>query len=95
MAKLAVNTFTCYELTERETLEGSILNQQQKQLIQTELSEIANQILALDYTPTATTEFIQHEAFLKGQMSYIRVLLERSEVSQKLIQSLSNNSHNS
>jgi hypothetical protein len=85
------NIFTSYELSERNVLEGSILNQFQKALIQNQLSEIAEQIMGLVFDTKDHAAFVQQDAFLKGQMSILRVLLLRSEESEKQLLSLSLN----
>lgn len=79
MATLKTNTFTAYEFSDRELLSGSILSGEQKNVIQNELANIAEQRLNIDYDPEKPLAFVQQEAFLKGQISILRVMLLRSE----------------
>lgn len=96
MSKLRPNTFTTYEFTDRELLSGSVLTGEQKNVIQNELAQIAEQRLAIDYDPAKPLEFVQQEAFLKGQISILRVMLLRSdECELQLRHRQDDNSHNS
>lgn len=87
MAKLIPGTFTSYEFSDSELLSASILSVPQKQLLQSELSQIADNRLNLDFDPSCPAKFTQHEAYLKGQMSIIRVMLLRSDESEMQLQS--------
>jgi len=82
MAQIAQGTFTHYTLSKKEILAGSILTLDQKAVLQNELAMIAEQKLSLDYDAQNPTKFAQDEAFLKGQMSIIRVMLLRSDESE-------------
>jgi hypothetical protein len=96
MATVKQNTFTSYEFTTREMLSGSILTTEQKNVIQNELASIAEQRLAIDYDPEHQLAFVQQEAFLKGQISILRVMLIRSdECEMQLRHRQDDNSHNS
>ena len=86
MARLIPGTFTSYEFTAAELLSASILSLPQKQLLQNELSQIADNRLNLDFDPSCPAKFTQHEAYLKGQMSIIRVMLLRSDESEMQLQ---------
>jgi hypothetical protein len=88
MAKLLSNSFSSYELSKRELLAGSILTGDQISVLQNELSQIAESRLNLDFTPDNPLKFAQDEAFLKGQMSIIRVMLLRSQESEQQLRNL-------
>jgi hypothetical protein len=92
MAKLVPGTFGEYELTRQEQLSGAVLSTEQKIVLQNELSQIANNRVNLDFDPTNPTKFAQDEAFLKGQMSIIRVMLLRSDESEVALQKLASDS---
>lgn len=92
MANIANSTFTHWNLSAEEKLQGAILNQSQKQLLQNELATIAEQIVNLEYDPAKSLEFVQNDAHLKGQMSIIRYLLLRSDESERQLQSMASNS---
>jgi len=81
MSKIIPGTFTRYELTELETLSGSVLNEMQLQRLQNNLADIADQILALEFDPNNPKDFMQQDSFLKGQMSFIRYQIEASKES--------------
>lgn len=83
MSRQINNSFTSYDLSEAEILQGSILSVQQKQVLQNELSQCAEQILALEFVPTNPLKFTQDDSFLKGQMSVLRVILLRSDEAEK------------
>lgn len=83
MPILLTNQFTSYTLSQREELEGSVLSTLQKQVMQNELSLIAAQKMALDYDPLNPVAFAQSEALLKGQLQVYTLLLEKSEVAEK------------
>lgn len=90
MASIVNGTFTHWDLLPQEVLQGSILSQSQKQLLQNELATIAEQIVNLEYTPDKPMEFVQHDAHLKGQMSIIRYMLLRSDESEVALKNLAN-----
>lgn len=88
MAKLKLTRFSAYELTPEEELNGQTLNGAQKVLLQTEQSQIAEQILNLDFEPSDPLKFAQNEAFLRGQLSVYQVMLDRSELAEQSLRSL-------
>lgn len=85
MSSQAVGTFTYWKLTNQEILQGSVLNFSQKQLLQNDLAQVADQILALDFNPQNPTKFAQDDAHLKGQMAAIRYMLIRSDESENAL----------
>ena len=87
MATIEIGTFTRWKMTDQEILSGSILSYPQKQVLQNELANIADQILGLIFDPLNPHDFVQQQAFLSGQMSIIRVQLDRSDVSEKQLSS--------
>ena len=85
MSKILSNSFTSYELTEEQVLQGSILNVLQKQVLQNHLATFAEEKLALDYTPEAKDQFLQKEAYLKAKIDLVRYLLDSSTMSEELL----------
>lgn len=79
MATLIPGTFGEYQLSDTERLQGSVLTVSQKIVLQNELAMVANNRVNLDFDALNPTKFAQDEAFLKGQMSIIRVMLLRSD----------------
>lgn len=88
MAQIEIGLFTHWKLSDEEVLMGSILNINQKQVMQNELAMIAEQRTTQDYDPRNPLKFAQDEAFLKGQMSILRVMLSRSDESEKALRVL-------
>ena len=92
MANLAVGTFTHWNLSRTEILQGSVLSGQQKQVLQNELAQIAEQVVNLEFDPGNPVSFAQNDAHLKGQMSIIRFLLIRSDESEQQLKNLADTS---
>lgn len=85
MANITTGTFTHFNLSQEEILSGSILTLTQSQLLQTELAQIAELRLEVVFDPANPLKFAQEEAFLKGQMSVIRNLIDRSKEAEQLL----------
>lgn len=92
MANLTIGTFTHWNLSSAEILQGSILSSQQKQVLQNELAQIAEQIVNLEFDASNPVAFAQNDAHLKGQMSIIRFLLLRSDESEQQLKNLAQTS---
>lgn len=90
MAQQLPNQFTEYQLTESETLSGTILTPLQRFVLQNRLAEISKQRLTLEFNPVNSAQFIQDEAFLKGQISIITWQLEASAAAE--LEALENSS---
>jgi hypothetical protein len=82
MATLVSNTFTSYQLTDEEKVNGSMLTITQQQIIQTHIASIAEEKLALEFNVNDHLAFIQREAGLTGQMAALRWLLDVSEAAE-------------
>lgn len=82
MATIQPSTYTKWNLSEEEVLSGAILSFSQKTLLQNDLANIAEQRLSLDLDPRNVTKFAQDEAFLKGQIAIMRLVLERSDAAE-------------
>jgi len=80
MSNIISNTFTSYEFTAQEALQGSVFTSLQEQYIQTMLSSIAEEKLSLLFDATNPSTFIQQEASLKGQLTILSYLLDNSKV---------------
>lgn len=89
MSKIIPGTFTRYELTEVEMLNGTILNEMQLQRLRNHLADIADQILLLEFDSESPKKFMQDDAHLKGQLGFIRFLIDSSEEATKALQELS------
>ena len=85
MQKFLINSFTAYDLTDSEVLQGSIFNLLQRQVLQNHLAVFAEEKLTLDYTPEAKEVFLQKEAYLKAKIDLVRFLLDSSMLSEELL----------
>jgi len=85
MAHLIPNTFSSYQLTDLEELQGQILTVNQKQVIQNRLSIVAEEKLLLVFDPEHAKHFIQQEASLAGQIAALSYILELSDASEQLM----------
>jgi hypothetical protein len=83
MASMIPNTFTTWELTEKEVLRGSIFNIEQRQVLQNQLSIIAEEKLEIAFDVNSPNEFVQLEAFKSGQIELITYLLAASESAEQ------------
>jgi hypothetical protein len=82
---LDTTQFTRYKISEIETLTGSVLTESQLMLVSNQLADAAEQRLALDFDPTNMIKFAQDEAFLKGQISILTMMLEAHKVAQETL----------
>lgn len=85
MSNIIINTFTQFELNEHEQLSGTLLSNEQKMFIQSQIAGIAEQRLALTPDPKDYAAFIQQEAYLKGQMDFAKFLLDSSTASENAV----------
>lgn len=84
MSTLEVTSFSRYLLSEQESISGSILNSQQKMVIQNIIADIAEEKLALIFDPTNPSRFMQQEADLAGKLSILKFILENSKAYEDL-----------
>ena len=66
-------------MDEQELLQGSILTILQKQCIQNQICFLAEQKLALKYSPENPMLYLQQEAELQGQLNALKYLITLSE----------------
>ena len=85
MSHLTTNTFSKWALLEEEELQGSIFTLDQLKVLQNNLSDKAEFRLALDFDPDKPQDFIQQEAYTKGQIELLRYLIDNSAHCQELI----------
>ncbi len=78
MAHLIENQFSSYELTDDETLQGSILSILHRQVIQNHLAFVAMEKNALEFDPCKPEVFAQQEAYKKGQLDILSYILDSS-----------------
>lgn len=85
MARLSETSLVSWELTEKEQLEGSVLNVYQRYLIQTDLASICEQILGLTYDVTKPLEHLAQHAELTGQKIVLQSILDRDVTAKEFL----------
>jgi len=83
MSTPLTNSFTSYELTDQEELEGCIYNVTQIQVLQNHLAAYAEQKLNLEYDPEHKDVFLQEDASLKAKIDLLQYLIDTSKVSEE------------
>lgn len=78
MTSLLNSEFTKYSFSEREVLDACVLNPLLIQYIQTQKAQLAEQLLDLKFEPGHELSFAQEQAFLQGQLSVYRTMLDAS-----------------
>lgn len=89
MALLIPNAFSSYDLTETEVLQGAILTNLQKQVLQNLLAVNAEEKLHLEFDPLNPSGFIQQESYKKGQIDAISYIISSSDIAEATL----NNPH--
>ena len=84
MSTLIPNTFSSYQLTREEDISGRILNTQQKQVLQNQLSSIATDKLNLIFNPKEPEDYAMQVAYKQGQLDFINYLLAESEETEAI-----------
>lgn len=85
MTDIIPNSFTTYNLDDAATLQGSILQELQLQVMHNHLADYAEQRLALAYDPEHPLIFLQDDASLKGKLELLRYLMDTSAASLELL----------
>lgn len=89
MAKLIPNSFTSYEFTEKEVIEGQIFTGLQTQMLQNKLSEYAAMKMELTHDPDHLYLSLQKEAELIGQIELLQFLIAQSEATKEMLKEIS------
>jgi len=79
MSHVIQNTFSTYQLDEDELVQGTLLTTLQKQVIQTQIGTIADEKLRLEFDSDKPMQFMQQEAYKRGQLDALNYLLQASE----------------
>ena len=85
MSITLTNSFTSYELTEQEELQGCIYTELQLQVLQNHLAAYAEQKLTLEYNPEHKKRFLQEDADLKAKIDFLQYLIDTSKVSAEVL----------
>ena len=83
MAHPSSNTFSSYTISEEESRQGAMLTSLNIALIQNLRCSIAEEKLALQFTPNDVLSYTQQEAYLKGQLDMLSHLLTLNEDAQQ------------
>jgi len=83
MATAIDNEFSSYELTDEEAIQGAIFTITQKQVMQNHLAQIAGEKLALEFDVTNPNKFIQDDSYKKGQLDFVKYLIDCSLVAEE------------
>lgn len=80
--------FTQYELTEEETIIGTLLSNEQMAVLQNDLAEIAirRASVRFDVKDDELRAKLLEDAALKGQITFIQYLLNRAEAARQQTQ---------
>lgn len=88
MAHLDHNSsFQKWVLTDEEKIQGSVLTILQKQVIQNQITEAAEEKIALVYDLNKPMEFVQREAELQGRILCLKFLIETSNNAEEILRS--------
>ena len=79
------NPFQAWVLSPEEQLQGQVLTNLQKQVIQNERTALANKRIALQFDPEHPLKFQQEDAELQGQIGILSYLLEMSLSAEKIL----------
>ena len=79
------NSFTSYDLNEKEALQGSIFSSLQLQCLQNQLANTAEEKIRLEFDTKDPSSFIQQEAYKRGQLDLLEHLIESSTVSEDIL----------
>jgi hypothetical protein len=84
MATLSTdNIFQSWNLSQQEFFQGSILSILQKQCIQNQIAQLAQEKCLLKFTPNDVHTFLQQEAELQGKIGALSYLLTLSAEAEK------------
>lgn len=83
MVQPIANTFTSYELSEREAVAGATLSPLTIAVIQNKRSTLAEYKLNLIFDPKEVEQYQQQVAYLQGKLDILYELLEDSKSAQQ------------
>ena len=78
MSVQIINTFSTFDLSDKEAIQSAIFTTLQLQNLQNQLANAAESRLALNFDANNPSEFLQQEAFLKGQIELLKFLIDSS-----------------
>ena len=90
MSHLLPTSFTRYDMTEDELMQGASLTVAQEQFIQNYIADLAEQKLDLVLDVDNINRYTQIEAHLSGQIAALKWLLESSKQVQENLKAQAN-----
>lgn len=90
MSTLIPSSFSRFEVTDTEALEGSVFSDKQLVMLQNQLADVAEQKINTIFDATNPTQFAQDEAFLSGQIKILQYLMETSQVAAETLYQTNN-----
>lgn len=91
MVTPALNSFSTFNLTERESLDACILNQLQKMWLQNLKADVAERLISLEFDTTNPLQRLAEDAELKGQLKILNYILITSAESEQQLMDLASN----
>lgn len=82
---LLPSLFSKFQLTDVELLEGTLLNTNQKAVIQNLLADTVADKILLKFDPDNIAAFQQREAELQGQIGILQYLIATSDEAEEMI----------
>lgn len=85
MVERISTNFDCYNFTEQELHDASVLAPIQRMLFQTEAANCANELLKLAIdpdSPNSTMKFMLEREFIRGKIEQLQWILEVSEATK-------------
>lgn len=89
------NLFQSWILTDEEFVQGSILTITQKQCIQNQIAQLAQEKINLTYNPENPNRFLQREAELQGSITALQYLLTLSNTAEQKLSGIQDTSGSS
>lgn len=77
-----ISSFTFVQLTDKATLTGQILSQEQKNVLYNLRAGVAEQILTLAIDPKDIYTSVQTDAYLKGKLEALNTILDSSDLAE-------------
>lgn len=80
-----ISTFTTYTLAPEEELHGQTLTSLNIAVLRNQLAQVASDKLNLAFTPNDVLSFTQQEAYLKGQLDMLQIILDQHDAAQEIL----------
>lgn len=85
MSNQIPNIFTTYYHNDNEQVANSVFNQGNMEYLHNQRANIAQQKIHINIDPNNINEFLQQDAYLRGQLDILTFLLNASEEASNLL----------